>query len=72
MQYLRNHQSNFVNAMSKTLQLQFDAHQDHQVEAVESVVRLFNGLPRRTPELSLGGETVPNLPPHEILRESWL
>lgn len=57
---------------SKTLQLQFDAHQDHQLEAVESVVRLFDGLPKRTPEFSLGGEIVPNLPPHETLRESWL
>ncbi len=58
--------------MSKQLQLQFDAHQDHQLEAVESVVRLFEGLPKRAPEFSLGGEIVPNLPPHETLRESWL
>jgi len=58
--------------MSKTLQLQFDAYQDHQLEAVESVVRLFEGLPKRAPEFSLGGEIVPNLPPHETLRESWL
>lgn len=57
---------------SKNLQLQFDAHQDHQLEAVESVVRLFEGLPKRAPEFSLGGEIVPNLPPHEMLRESWL
>jgi type III restriction enzyme len=58
--------------MTNTLQLQFDAHQDHQLEAVESVVRLFEGLPKRTPEFSLGGEIVPNLPPLETLRESWL
>lgn len=58
--------------MFKTLQLQFDAHQDHQLEAVESVVSLFDGLPKRTPEFSLGGEIVPNFPPHEMLRESWL
>ncbi|MCK6559117.1 DEAD/DEAH box helicase family protein [candidate division KSB1 bacterium] len=58
--------------MFKTLQLQFDAHQDHQLEAVESVVRLFEGLPKRAPEFSLGGEIVANLPLHETLRESWL
>ncbi|MCI0691787.1 hypothetical protein L0337_07225 [candidate division KSB1 bacterium] len=58
--------------MSKQLQLQFEVNQEHQLSAIESVVRLFDGLPKRSPEFSLGGEIVPNLPPHETLRESWL
>lgn len=54
------------------LKLQFDPNQKHQLEAVEAVTRLFEGLPRRAAEFSLGREIVPNLPPFESLREGWL
>jgi type III restriction enzyme len=55
-----------------TLKLQFDPNQKHQIDAVEDVVRLFEGLPRRTAEFGLSGEIVPNLPPFENLSEAWL
>ncbi|MFH1905956.1 MAG: DEAD/DEAH box helicase family protein [Chloroflexota bacterium] len=55
-----------------TLKLQFDPNQKHQLDAVESVARLFEGLPHRAAEFSLGGEIVPNLPPFESLSEAWL
>ena len=55
-----------------TLKLQFDPNQKHQLDAVESVARLFEGLPRRAAEFALGGEIVPNLPPFESLSEAWL
>ena len=55
-----------------TLRLKFDPNQKHQLDAVESIVRLFEGLPRRAAEFTLGGEIVPNLPPFESLSEAWL
>ncbi len=58
--------------MSKQLQLKFDGNQDYQLDAVASVVRLFEGLPHRPPEFGLGGDIISNLPPQENLNESWL
>ena len=58
--------------MSRELRLQFDPDQKHQLDAVESVVRLFEGLPRHAAAFALGGESVPNLPPYEALSEAWL
>jgi type III restriction enzyme len=55
-----------------TLRLQFDPNQKHQLDAVESVVRLLEGLSKQTSALILQGEIVPNLPPFESLSESWL
>jgi type III restriction enzyme len=55
-----------------TLKLQFDPNQPHQTAAVESIARLFQGLPRRAAQFSLGGDIVPNLPPYESLSEPWL
>jgi type III restriction enzyme len=55
-----------------TLTLQFDPNQKHQLDAIESVVRLFEGLPRCAAEFTLGGEIVPNMPPFESLSEAWL
>jgi len=34
-----------------------------QLDAIESVVKLFEGLPRHASDFALGGEIVPNLPP---------
>lgn len=58
--------------MSKQLQLKFDGNQDYQLDAVASIVRLFEGLPQRAPEFGLGGDIISNLPPQENLNESWL
>lgn len=55
-----------------TLKIQFDSEQPFQITAVESVARLFEGLPRQNAEFTLGDEIVPNLPPFESLNESWL
>lgn len=54
------------------LQLQFDPKQEYQLQAVESIVRLFEGLPPTAAGDILGDETVPNLPPFEDLDENWL
>ncbi|MFZ5821821.1 MAG: DEAD/DEAH box helicase family protein, partial [Chloroflexota bacterium] len=52
--------------------LQFDPNQPYQHDAVESVARLFEGLPRQTADFTLGDEINPNLPPFESLSEAWL
>ena len=54
------------------ISLKFDPNQQFQLDAVESVVRLFEGLPRHVASFTLGDEIVPNLSPHESLREGWL
>ena len=55
------------------LHIQFDANQEHQRLAIESVVNVFNGLPHRSPqEFTLADEIIPNLPPYEDLAEEWL
>ncbi|MBN2004569.1 MAG: DEAD/DEAH box helicase family protein [Anaerolineae bacterium] len=58
--------------MPKTLRLQFDPNQPHQLDAVESVARLFEGLPRFAAAFALGDDVVPNLPRFEALSEAWL
>jgi hypothetical protein len=58
--------------LSRELRLQFDPDQKHQVDAAESVVRLFEGLSRHAAAFALGGESVPNLPPYAALSEAWL
>lgn len=46
-----------------TLQLQFDANQDYQLEAVAGVVDLFTGWNRRAAATLFSGEVIPNLLP---------
>nr|MBC8330933.1 type III restriction endonuclease subunit R [Anaerolineae bacterium] len=55
-----------------TLKLQFDPNQPHQLDAVESSVRIFEGLPKAEAARMLQAEIVPNLPPYESLSEKWL
>src|SRR5688572_30439371 len=55
------------------LQIQFDANQDYQIEAVHSVVDLFDGLDREEGAFALtGDEIVGNLPGQLSLDRSWL
>jgi len=54
------------------LQLQFDARQEYQIAAVESVARLFDGTARTEAAFALGEEIVANLPPGEELYEDLL
>ncbi len=58
--------------MATRLRFQFDANQEHQVAAVESIVGLFAGFARFEAGFQLGDEIVANLPPFEDLAESWL
>lgn len=60
--------------MSKNqkLQLKFNHNLDFQLEAIQAVVDLFQGLPRFDSAFTLGDGTVPNLPVGEILGETWL
>jgi type III restriction enzyme len=58
--------------MAHQLQLKFDPNQQYQLDAVESVVSLFEGLPKHTAAFQLGNEIIPNLPPYETLMENWL
>jgi len=55
-----------------TLQLKFDPNLDFQLEAVNAVVDLFDGLPKRVTEFTLGSETVTNLPVYESMSPEWL
>ncbi|MFW6116137.1 MAG: DEAD/DEAH box helicase family protein [bacterium] len=58
--------------MATTLEFKFDPNQDYQLEAIESVVQVFEGLPRHDSGFALGDNFVPNLPSYETLEESWL
>jgi type III restriction enzyme len=54
------------------LYLKFDPNQEYQLTAINSVVRLFDGLSKYEREFVLGGEIVPNLPPDESIYEDFL
>ena len=54
------------------LKLRFDPNLDFQLEAIRSVVDLFDGLPQRTIDFKLGSEVVPNIPIYESLSPDWL
>ena len=58
--------------MKTKLELKFDHNLDFQMEAIQSVVDLFKGLPRYDSSFTLGDGTVPNLPKGEVLSENWL
>ncbi|RMD60286.1 DEAD/DEAH box helicase, partial [Candidatus Parcubacteria bacterium] len=54
------------------LKLKFDPNQQYQIDAVQSVVDLFEGLLRQADAALLQAEIVPNLPPYQVLSEEWL
>lgn len=58
--------------MPTTLQLKFDPNQPHQLVAIESTVRLFEGFPRVPDAELLQADIVPNLPPYEELNEDGI
>jgi len=59
-------------AKNHKLQLKFDHNLDFQLEAIQAVVDLFQGLRRFDSAFTLGDGTVPNLPAGERLGEAWL
>jgi type III restriction enzyme len=58
--------------MSRTLQFQFDENQAHQLEAISSVVDLFDGMDKIETGFTLGEDIFPNLPEDETLDEDQL
>lgn len=59
--------------MSKKIKLQFEDNQPHQILAIESVVKLFDGLPRQTDEyVMVGDDTIANMPSYMLLEDNWL
>ncbi|MEP2670422.1 MAG: DEAD/DEAH box helicase family protein [Cyclobacteriaceae bacterium] len=54
------------------LRIKFESDQEHQIRAIESTVKLFNGFTKRESDFQMGGDTIPNLDPYEILQEDWL
>lgn len=59
--------------MTVQLRLKFDPNQDYQIDAIDGVVRLFDGLaPQENGGIGWGEDIVTNLPPYQNLSESWL
>ncbi|BEH08882.1 DEAD/DEAH box helicase family protein [Geobacter sulfurreducens subsp. ethanolicus] len=54
------------------LHLQFDPNQRYQLDAISSIVELFQGTPRREGEFVLGDEIQPNFPEEENIDEFLL
>ena len=56
-----------------TIKIKFDPNQEHQNEAVTSIVSLFDGLFRAdTGAFDLSDEITPNIPPYYQFDQSWL
>ncbi|HYV91511.1 MAG TPA: DEAD/DEAH box helicase family protein [Chitinophagales bacterium] len=58
--------------MAKKLTLKFDSNQQHQLQAIESVMKLFESMSPVDTSFSIGDEIVPNLPQYQSLSEPWL
>lgn len=57
--------------MSK-LKIQFESDQPHQIRAIESTVKLFQGFTKKQDGSWMGDDSKPNLDPYEMLDETWL
>lgn len=55
-----------------SLKFKYDPNQEHQRIAVESVVRLFDGMASFQTSFQLGDETIANLPRSQDLQKDWL
>ncbi|MFZ5517678.1 MAG: DEAD/DEAH box helicase family protein [Candidatus Zhuqueibacterota bacterium] len=58
--------------MAQRLQLKFDPNQDYQLQAIESTVNLFKGMPEHAVDFQMGAEIAPNLPEYQGIEEEWL
>lgn len=54
------------------LKIQFESDQEHQIQAIESSVNLFEGYTKKEVAFQMGDDTIPNLDPYEYLDEEWL
>jgi type III restriction enzyme len=57
--------------MSK-LKIKFESDQEHQIRAIDSTLKLFEGYSKAQSQFQMGEDTIPNLPPYEMLEEQWL
>lgn len=58
--------------MSEDLKFKFDPNLQYQLNAINSVVDVFDGLPEHDPGFTMGGQIVPNIPPYEHLQDEVL
>jgi type III restriction enzyme len=58
--------------MSEDLKFKFDPNLQYQIDAIDSVVDVFDGLPKHDPGFTMGGQMVPNVPPYEHLQDDVL
>jgi type III restriction enzyme len=58
--------------MTNQLRFKFDPNLDYQLQAIQSVADVFQGLPRHDTAFALGGDIVPNLPLYQDLFDHWL
>ncbi|MCJ8291027.1 MAG: DEAD/DEAH box helicase family protein [Crocinitomicaceae bacterium] len=54
------------------LKIHFESDQEHQVGAIESTVKLFQGYTQRETPFHLGDDTIANMDEYEMLDETWL
>jgi type III restriction enzyme len=58
--------------MSK-LKIKFEDNQEHQLKAIDSVVKLFDGYSKRDTDFRMfSSDTIANVDPYEMLDEQWL
>jgi type III restriction enzyme len=58
--------------MSK-LKIKFEDNQEHQLKAIDSVVKLFTGFGKRDTSFKMySSDTMANMDPYEMLDEAWL
>ena len=58
--------------MSK-LKIKFEDNQEHQLKAIDSVVKLFTGYGKRDTGFKMySSDTIANMDPYEMLDEQWL
>jgi type III restriction enzyme len=58
--------------MSKMLQFKFESNQQHQKEAIDSVIGLFKGFSQDIFGIELGYEVIPNIKDFYDFDEEWL
>jgi len=55
------------------LKIKFESDQEHQLRAIDSVVKLFNGYSKRDTTFRMySSDTIANVDPYEMLDEQWL
>ncbi|KAA5542332.1 restriction endonuclease [Adhaeribacter rhizoryzae] len=54
------------------LKIHFESDQEHQIRAIDSAIKLFNGYTKRIIPFQLGDDTIANIDQYEMLDEEWL